>query len=48
MWSLGVTIYEAITFKLPFEGEGLDYTKNTKNENIKIPDLPEKTHPILK
>ena len=48
MWSFGVTIFEAVTNKLPFEGNGLKYKNNTKDPNVAIPCLPEKSHPILK
>ena len=39
MWSLGVTIFETVNLKLPFEGStALEYKKNTLDHNVKIPD----------
>ena len=42
MWSLGITIYQTVTGRLPFEAESAaDYLLATQNPEISVPDLPE-------
>jgi len=39
MWALGVTIYQCITYKLPFTGNGIEFKKQLMDPLYKIPEL---------